>query len=194
VVTKVLVGVVALVVFVPVVFVSAALAVFGLGGDSPPVRDTADVPVHLVALLDADPAVVVDAVLRHPRIGLRPAARLDVARGAVDRRVLVVLLVVAEEHSLSWVGPFATGHSFYVHGTDRPSNHAFGRAVDVPMVDGKAVSPSNAAAAEVVGVVATLPPELRPDETGCPWPSLERLPGVFSDAAHDDHLHFGWDA
>ena len=196
--TKILVGIGALLAAVPVLFVAAGMVMFTLGGDEwPPVRENsaaaADLPPGALALADADPGALADAVLSNPRIGLRPAARRDVERGAVDPRVLVVLLVVAERHELSWVGPFATGHSFFVHGTHRPSNHAFGRAVDVPMVDGSAVTARNEGARDAVRLVAALPPSMRPDETGCPWADLEALPGVFSDQSHDDHLHFGFD-
>ncbi|MGH8972798.1 MAG: transglycosylase SLT domain-containing protein [Acidimicrobiia bacterium] len=96
-----------------------------------------------------DDAVLEAAVLDHPGIALRAGAADDVRAGLVDQRVLAVVLVVATHHRLSAVGPFATGHSYYVAGTDTPSNHAFGRAVDLPVVDGVAVSASNEAARAV---------------------------------------------
>lgn len=134
--------------------------------------------------------VLADAVLHHPSIGLRPEAAADVRAGVVDDAVLAEVLVAATRYRLSWVGPFVTGHSYYVAGTSRPSYHAFGRAVDVPVVDGLPVSPTNGAARDVAALWASLPPDLRPDELGSPW--AEPAPGVrvFSEG-HDDHLHAG---
>jgi hypothetical protein len=43
--------------------------------------------------------------------------------------------VLATEHRLGSVGPFGTGHSMYVRNTDRISNHAVGRAVDIAVIE-----------------------------------------------------------
>jgi len=127
-------------------------------------------------------------VLRSPSIHLSSAARADVERGLIDSRVLRVLLIISQRHSFR-VGPFMTGHSFYVAGTRRPSNHSFGRAVDIAVVDGAAVSESNRAAFDVVTLVLSLPPDLRPDEVGSPWDLPDR--GSFSDSMHKNHVHLG---
>lgn len=129
------------------------------------------------------------AVLSHPNIELRPEARADVEAGIVDRRVLGALLVLATEHRLAYVGPFVTGHSIYVAGTDRISNHAVGRAVDIPIVDGVPVSATNSAARDAARLLLSLPPAIRPHELGSPWVLDE--PGAFSDSRHRHHLHFG---
>ena len=133
------------------------------------------------------PALLVESVLHHPRIGLRPAAAEDVRAGRVDPRVLTGLLYGATEHRLSHVGPLVSGHDYYVAGTDRPSNHAFGRAVDIPVVDGKPVSKSNRAAQDVIARVRYA----EPDEIGSPWPEPVTGPVTFT-KGHGDHLHFGW--
>ena len=105
----------------------------------------------------------------------------------MDARLLGVLLLLASEHRLGSVGPFATGHSLYVEGTDRISNHAYGRAVDIPIVDGAAVSPSNESARAAAQSLLSLDEPLRPDELGSPWALAS--PGAFSDSSHQDHLH-----
>jgi hypothetical protein len=135
-----------------------------------------------------DPSLLAADVLVHPRLGLRPEAEADVAAGRVDPRVLRLLLVAATSHRLSSVGPIATGHPYLVAGTGRPSNHAFGRAVDVPVVDGRPVSKDNAAALDVVSLVGG-----DVEELGSPWPHPLDGPRTF-DEGHADHLHFGWDA
>jgi hypothetical protein len=135
-----------------------------------------------------DAAVLATAVLDHPRIALRPQAESDVRGDLVDPRVLRLLLVAATSHRLAFVGPMVSGHSYFVAGTDRPSNHASGRAVDIPVVDGKAVSKDNDAALDVISLVGH-----DVDELGSPWPHPLDGPRTF-DEGHSDHLHFGWDA
>lgn len=131
-------------------------------------------------------------VLSHPRIGLRPEARGDVAAGLIDPRVLQVLLFLAERHHLNSVGPLITAHSYYIRGTNIPSNHAFGRAVDITVIDGAGVSVANSAALDAMELVLTLPPPLLPDELGGPWLLSHPSVDVFT-RDHGDHLHIGWD-
>ena len=134
-----------------------------------------------------DSSLLRESVLNHPRIGLRPGAAADVEAGRVDPRVLTALLFAATEHRLSHVGPFVSGHSYFVAGTGRPSNHAFGRAVDIPVVDGRPVSPGNRAAMGVIERARYA----EPDEIGSPWPKPVDDAHTFTEG-HDDHLHFGW--
>jgi len=140
-----------------------------------------------------DQATLANAVLANPNIELRPEAETDIRAGRVDPRVLAVLLALADRFSLAGVGPFVSGHSYYVAGTNRPSNHAFGRAVDIGTINRELVSPANGAARQAALALASLPTPLRPDEIGSPFAELENLPGLFSDADHQDHLHLGFD-
>lgn len=133
-------------------------------------------------------------VLSNPRIHLGSLAVGDVAEGRVDPRVLQVLLFLAERHDLGSVGPLISGHSYFVAGTTSPSNHAFGRAVDISVIDGQAVSIYNPAARDAMEMVLTLPPALLPDELGGPWLlSHPSSVSVFT-RDHGDHLHIGWDS
>jgi hypothetical protein len=131
-------------------------------------------------------------VLSNPRITLSPDAAGDVAAGRIDPRVLEVLLVLAERFDLGWVGPLITGHTYYVAGTTTPSNHAFGRAVDISVVDGQPVSIDNPAALEAMRMVLTLVPPLLPDELGGPWLLYHSGVRTFT-KDHHDHIHIGWD-
>jgi hypothetical protein len=99
--------------------------------------------------------------------------------------VLAVLLALAERFSLAGVAPFISGHTYYVAGTNRPSNHAFGRAVDIGTINRELVSPANGAARQAALALASLPEPLRPDEIGSPFAGLESLPGLFSMDAGD---------
>jgi len=141
----------------------------------------------------APPAVIAQAALDHPALSFLPEAAGDVRAGAVDARVLAVLLVLATSHRLYEVGPFATGHSTYVAGTDRVSNHVSGRAVDLALVDGVPVSAANAGARAVVEQLMALSPGLRPDEVGGPWPLGVAGVRTFT-AGHSGHVHYGYDA
>jgi D-alanyl-D-alanine dipeptidase len=138
----------------------------------------------------ADPAALGEAVLAHPNIELRPEARADIEARRVDPRLLAVLLLLASEHRLGSVGPFATGHSLYVEGTTTISNHAYGRAVDIPVVDGAAVSVSNHGARAAARLLLSLEEPFRPDELGNPWEFAS--PGAFTDSSHRDHLHVAY--
>jgi Transglycosylase SLT domain len=137
-----------------------------------------------------DGKALAQAVITHPDIELRPEARADVEAGRVDARLLAVLLFLASEHRLGSVGPFATGHSLYVEGTNRISNHAYGRAADIPIVDGVAVSSSNQSAHAAAQSLMSVGEPLRPDELGSPWDLP--YPGAFTDSSHQDHLHVAY--
>jgi hypothetical protein len=131
-------------------------------------------------------------VLSNPRIELSSLAAGDVAAGRIDPRVLEVLLVLADRFDLGSVGPLISGHSYFVAGTTTPSNHSFGRAVDISVIDGQAVSIYNPAARDAMELILTLQPPLLPDELGGPWPMYHAGVRTFTQD-HHDHIHIGWD-
>lgn len=142
---------------------------------------------------ELDTGALSERVLAHPSIHLSNSARSDIERGLIDTRVLATLLLLAERHELTRVGPLVTGHSFYVKGTTRPSNHSFGRAVDISAIDRARVSRSNLGAFEAVQMLAEQQPPLRPDEIGSPWPlRFDGISIIVRD--HADHLHIGFSA
>jgi hypothetical protein len=145
------------------------------------------------AVTAGDVSELARALLSDPAIHLTANARSDVLAGVVDPRVLQVLLLVAQTHELSLVGPVVTGHSYYVKGTTRVSNHVFGRAVDILAVDGSPVSPSNFAAREVVAEILAFAAPLKPDEVGGPWVVRVGTRSSFTNADHQDHIHVGYD-
>jgi hypothetical protein len=131
-------------------------------------------------------------VLSNPRIGLSSLAAGDVVAGRIDPRILEVLMVLAERFDLGSVGPLISGHSYFVAGTTTPSNHSFGRAVDISVIDGQAVSIYNPAAREAMELVLSLQPPLVPDELGGPWLLYHAGTRTFTQD-HHDHMHIGWD-
>lgn len=173
---KLLIAGVALILTFPVV--AAGAVVDALAADAP------------TAVVAGDIDALRAQVLSDPRIRLSANARRDIEDARVDARVLNALVFLAARHDLGWVGPFVSGHSYFVKGTMRVSNHVRGRAVDISIIDGAAVSIRNAGALEAARAVLSLPPPLRPDEVGSPWSLSE--PGAFSNAMHRNHLHLGW--
>ena len=77
-------------------------------------------------------------VLGDARIRLPYAARADVATGQISSSVLGTLLAMAQRWLVD-VSVVRSGHPFYVFGTNRPSDHPKGHAVDVWALDGNAL-------------------------------------------------------
>jgi len=120
-------------------------------------------------------------------VGCRPAG--DYASPWLDRRVRQLLVAAARQHRLR-VSCLRSGHSWYVKGTRRVSNHSLWRGVDIDQVDGHQVSPSNTAARQLAVWIGRGRAGVQPSEVGSPW----RLGGRpwFTDAAHQGHLHVGF--
>lgn len=132
-----------------------------------------------------------EAVLALDTVVLPDSARWDVLAGTIDDRVLAVLAQLGAEHRLE-VTTLATGHPRNVFGTDRVSNHATGRAVDIWAVDGRPVVDQR----DESGPLAALARRLLDagvTELGAPW-DLDGPGGAsFTNAVHQDHLHIGFD-
>lgn len=136
-------------------------------------------------------ATDVNALLANPRLTLSSYARADLQAGVIDQRVVDFLGWAIQRHSIT-VSALKTGHDQYVSGTDRISNHFYGRAVDVAAVDGDAYRPSCIPCRVFTEETIALGIG-RPNEIGQPWGDVVGPPGVFTDADHLDHEHAGWD-
>jgi hypothetical protein len=119
--------------------------------------------------------------------GCRPAG--DYPSPRLDRRVRALLVAIATHYRIR-VSCIRTGHSRYVAGTNRVSNHTVWRAVDVDQVDGQPVSPSNAAARKLARWIGAGRAGVAPSEVGSPW-AFGAQPW-FTDPGHRDHLHVGF--
>ena len=161
-------------------------------GDGP-LSEKADVAsVQLSSLIQEMPeGDLGPLVLASGAITLNSRSRDDIGAGQVDQRVLAMLLAVSFDHKLE-VTVIRSGHSKYVKGTKRLSNHLSGRAVDIGGVDGRVVRQSNRAARSIVDQLLALPSAIRPTEIGSPWDTDD--PETFTDSGHDDHLHIGYDS
>jgi hypothetical protein len=119
--------------------------------------------------------------------GCRPAS--DYPSPRLDRRVRQLLVTAAGQYRIR-VSCLRTGHSWYVKGTRRVSNHSLWRGVDLDQVDGRPVSPTNTAARRLAHWIGRGRAGVQPSEVGSPW----RFGGRpwFSDAGHQGHLHVGF--
>jgi hypothetical protein len=98
--------------------------------------------------------------------GCRPAR--DYRSPRLDRRVRTLLVAAADRHRIR-VSCLRTGHSWYVKGTRRVSNHSVWRGVDVDRVDGRPVSLSNTAARQLALWIGRGRAGVQPSEVGSPW-------------------------
>jgi hypothetical protein len=119
--------------------------------------------------------------------GCRPAG--DWTSPRLDRRVRKLLAAAAPRHRIR-VSCLRTGHSWYVKGTRRVSNHSVWRGVDVDQVDGRPVSPSNTAARQLARWIGHGGAGVQPSEVGSPWNFGGRP--WFTDSGHQGHLHVGF--
>jgi hypothetical protein len=119
--------------------------------------------------------------------GCRPAS--DYRSPLLDSRVRT-LLVAASARQPIRVSCVRTGHSWFVKGTRRVSNHSVWRAVDLDRVDGLPVSYANAAARRLTLWIGRGGAGVQPSEVGSPWAFGGRP--WFSDPGHQGHLHVGF--
>ena len=144
----------------------------------------AQIPAH-------DPFV--RALVASPRIttttshGCDPAA--DLASGRLDLRVQSLLAVLAERHRIR-LSCLRSGHSRFVKGTTRVSNHTVWRAVDIDVINGQPVSRTSKVSRTLVVWLDGLQGPLRPSEIGSPF-NIGRRP-YFSDEGHQGHVHVGY--
>ena len=119
--------------------------------------------------------------------GCRPAG--DYRSPRLDRRVRAVLKAAADRQPIR-VSCLRSGHSWYVKGTRRVSNHSLWRGVDIDRVDGRPVSRSNAAARRLAVWIGQGRAGVQPSEVGSPWAFGGRP--WFTDSGHQGHLHVGF--
>jgi hypothetical protein len=115
--------------------------------------------------------------------------KTDLASGRLDLRVQSLLAVLAEHHTIR-LSCLRTGHSRFVKGTTRVSNHTVWRAVDIDRVDGQPVGRHSRASRRLALWLDGLLGPLRPSEIGSPF-AIGRRP-YFTDEGHRDHLHIGY--
>lgn len=131
----------------------------------------------------------VEELLRSSQVALPWEARLDIASGRTDPRLIKLMLELSQRWHLG-VHVLRTGHPANVFGTDRTSNHTKGRAVDLWALDRiPVISQDQAPWREVMEAAAAL----GANEIGGPTDLDSQGPPYFTNAVHQDHLHLAFD-
>lgn len=158
------------------------------GAWEPTIESVGGVAIEPPQELEPQIAAFVD----HPNIEMSDSVRWDVLRGQVDDRLITILLEVATSRRLS-LSAAISGHPAEVFGTNRRSNHAAGRAIDVWAVDGRTVLEWDRSDAGPIADIVRLLLRRGVTEIGAPIDLDGGGTVVFADAVHRDHLHIGFD-
>lgn len=137
---------------------------------------------------DEDLAVA-HAVASDPRIVMPDSARLDIMSGLVSPRLLNVMAELADQTRYEVV-VLATGHPHNVFGTDRPSHHTVGQAVDINRIGDRLVIDDRNPDSETRAITDWLYAHPDVHQVGSPW-DLDGSGSSrsFTDAVHQDHIH-----
>ncbi len=135
------------------------------------------------------PSAETQALLQNHNVVFDSTGIGDLKAGRIDPRVVAVLTKLSDGHKLT-ISAMASDHSKFTTGGS-VSNHFAGRGVDIAAIDGVPVNASNFDAREMAMKLQDLAPSIRPDEIGTPW--AINGPGYFTDGAHQNHLHIGFD-
>jgi hypothetical protein len=132
-------------------------------------------------------------VLSDSRITIYDCGRRDIAAGAIDRRVLATLEVLASTGLRPTVSTLKCGHSFYTS-AGTVSEHSFGAAVDIAAINGISMlghqGPGSITDVTVRRLLA-LQGAMQPNQliTLMDYPGV---PYAWSQGDHADHIHIGF--
>jgi cell wall-associated NlpC family hydrolase len=129
------------------------------------------------------------ALLKNKNVVLDADGVSDLKEGRVDPRIVGVLTKLSGEHKIT-ISVISKGHSKFTTGGS-VSNHFVGRGLDIAAIDDQIVGPGSPLAREVASELSELDPSIRPTEIGSPFAISG--PGFFTDAAHQNHIHVGFD-
>jgi hypothetical protein len=165
-----------------------AAAVEGLDFAAPHEADASDIaggmPGH-----GSDVSAETAALLHNRHVTFDADGIADLRAGRMDPRIATLLTSLSREHRIT-ISAMCSDHPKLTAGGSI-SNHYYGRAFDIAMVDGRPVGPDNEAAKRMALELGRLDRRIRPTEIGSPWPIAGSA--YFTDAAHQNHLHVGFD-
>ena len=150
------------------------------------------------ALLPASPADPVlpmsdgiEAALDNDRLRLPAPARDDLLSGKIVPEVVAMLQGLSTRWVLD-VCVLSSGHPENVFGSERPSNHTLGRAVDIWAIDEIPVIDQGRSQWQAVMTAAHQ--DFGADEVGGPE-DVDKVRGrpYFTDLVHQDHVHLGFE-
>jgi murein DD-endopeptidase MepM/ murein hydrolase activator NlpD len=133
-------------------------------------------------------------VLNDPRITIYDCGRQDIRSHLIDRRPLALLEFLAASGLKPYVSTLKCGHSYYVAGGGMVSEHTYGDAVDIAMINGIPMSGhqgSGSITDITVRRILTLQGTMQPNQVI----TLMNYPGVpyaWAQGDHADHIHVGF--
>ena len=133
-------------------------------------------------------------VLSDPHITIYDCGRQDIQTHVIDRRVLALLEFLSASGLRPYVSTLKCGHSYYVAGGGMVSEHTYGDAVDIAMVNGIPIS-GHQGPGSITDIterrIMTLQGSMQPNQLI----SLMTYPGVsyaWAQGDHADHIHVGF--
>jgi murein DD-endopeptidase MepM/ murein hydrolase activator NlpD len=133
-------------------------------------------------------------VLSDPHIQIYDCGRRDIQTHVIDRRVLALLEFLSASGLRPYVSTLKCGHSYYVAGGGMVSEHTYGDAADIAMVNGIPIS-GHQGAGSITDIterrIMTLQGSMQPNQLI----SLMTYPGVsyaWAQGDHADHIHVGF--
>jgi hypothetical protein len=133
-------------------------------------------------------------VLADPRITIYDCGRSDIRSHLIDRRPLALLEFLAASGLKPYVSTLKCGHSYYVAGGGAVSEHTYGDAVDIAMINGIPMSGHQGPGSITditVRRILTLQGTMQPNQVI----TLMNYPGVpyaWAQGDHADHIHVGF--
>jgi murein DD-endopeptidase MepM/ murein hydrolase activator NlpD len=164
-----------------------ATAIYRAEGKSPFARKLSSAGVLLLSKEALQRRVLADE-----SIEMGDCDRVDVRAGQIDRRLLATLAYLSEQGFRLTITSMFCGRHGSITTSGNISNHSYGNAVDIAMINGVPVLGNQGPDSPTVALLKTvlrLQGTLRPDELI----SLHTLGGPsFAMADHADHVHIGW--
>ena len=133
-------------------------------------------------------------VLADRRIQIYECGREDIRAGIIDRRVLALLEFLADSNLKPYVSTLKCGHSYYVAGGGSVSEHTYGDAADIAMINGVPMAGHQGPGSitdTTVRRILTLQGGMQPNQVI----TLMDYPGVpyaWAQGDHADHIHVGF--
>jgi D-alanyl-D-alanine dipeptidase len=131
-------------------------------------------------------------LVSNPRITLSPVQRQDLANGLIDPRVVGLLNWSLARHTL-YISSLRSDHSLTTSNGSR-SNHSYGRAVDIAIVDGQSCTGTRSGRCGALAIEwARLRGSLHSTELIYCFDPDSASPDAWAAADHCDHVHAGYD-
>jgi len=164
-----------------------ATAIYRAKGKSPFARKLGSAGVLLLSK-----SALERRVLGDERIELGDCDRTYIRGGQIDRRVLATMAYLSEQGFRLTITSMLCGRESSITTSGNVSNHSYGTAIDIAIINGVPVLGNQGAGSHTVALlksVLRLQGTMRPSELI----SLHNLGGPsFAMGDHADHVHVGW--